>query len=376
MTPPPTTAASDARAPIQGTRTRWSIRASEGLDALAFLGPLSGKDFYARYYLDEIQAFKARLSPASLEALTAMFRAADEDGYLLWPRLTLVLSGGTTDTVQDLLHSLDAEPDKLRAKLEATVYWTPLLWRQFEAMMAPLRIVLRDMIAAESAAGFTAFRRGLMAPVLARVDELKGRLSHLDVIAEQERLLGRALEPGIELNLLWFCRPHGVKIQGQRFIAHVMASEATVVLTAAHEVMHPPFDMRGTVARRCVTLLEADPLLRRILAEKSKDSGYNSIEGIFEEDLVQALDQIVQERLGYGKEPAKRWADNDEGMHVLAAGLYGLLKADRFDQTGGNIEAWIDTAQARGRLHPSSWQAAAAAVLRRETRHLWTPRAN
>jgi hypothetical protein len=349
-------------------RTQWSFRASEGLDGIAFLGALSGKEFYARYYVKELREFKPRMAPVALEALDSLFNAADRDGYLLWPRLTLILSGGRTDTVNDLLGSLDDAGRVLRPKLQASVYWTEELWAQFEPMIPRLRTVLLGLQAAE----FAAYRRGLIAPVVARADELLQKFAAVDVISEQERLVGRPLDPKIEMNLLWFCRPHGVKIQGQRFIAHVVAADATILLTAAHEVLHPPFDMRGAVARRCIAQLESDPLLQRILAEKSKDSGYNSIEGIFDEDTVQALDQIVQERLGYGQAPSKRWAESDEGMHVLAAGLYGMLKADRFDQTGGNIEAWFDRAQASGRLAPAAWHASAAAVLGRNAGSLWT----
>jgi hypothetical protein len=349
-------------------RTEWSFTTSEGLDAVAFLGPLSGKEFYARYYVSEIQAFKPRMPRAAVEALDSLFQAADNDGYLLWPQLTLILSGGRTDTIHDLLASVDDASRVLRPKLEASVYWTAELWAQFEPMLPRLRTVLQGLIAAE----FSAFRQGLIAPAIARADDLLKKFASVDVISEQERLLGRALDPKIEINLLWFCRPHGVKIQGQRFIAHVLASDATIALTAAHEVLHPPFDMRGAVARRCIAQLESDPLLQRILAEKSKDSGYNSVEGIFEEDTVQALDQIIQERLGYAKAPSKRWTDNDEGMHVLAAAVYGMLKADRFDQSGGNIEAWFDRAQSSGRLALASWQASAAAVLGRSVENLWT----
>jgi hypothetical protein len=206
---------------------------------------------------------------------------------------------------------------------------------------------------------------------VARADTLLQRFANVDVITEQERLVGRPLDPKIEMNLLWFCKPHGVKIQGQRFIAPVMAPDNVMLLTAAHEVLHPPFDMRGAVARRCIAQLESDPLLRRILAEKDKDSGYNDTEGLFEEDTVQALDQIIQERLGFGQPPAKRWTQNDGGIHILAAAFYGMLKADRFDQTGGAIEAWFDQAQARGRLAPASLHEAAAAVLGRSAGSLW-----
>ena len=39
---------------LAATRTQWTVSLSEGFDALCFLGPLSGKDFYARYYKDEL----------------------------------------------------------------------------------------------------------------------------------------------------------------------------------------------------------------------------------------------------------------------------------------------------------------------------------
>jgi hypothetical protein len=350
-------------------RTEWSFRTSEGLDAIAFLGALSGKDFYTRYYGKELEEFRPRMAPAAVEALSSLFQAADGEGYLLWPRLTLILSGGRTATIHDLLTSLDDPSRALRPRLQASVYWDPQLWSQFDAMIPRLRTVLQGL----DAAGFAEFRRSLIAPALARADELLKKFAPLDVISEQERLIGRALDRKIEVNLLWFCRPHGVRIQGQRFISHVLASDATIALTAAHEVLHPPFDMRGAVARPCIAQLESDPLLRRILAEKDKDSGYNDVEGLFEEDVVQALDQIVQERLGLGQAPSKRWKDNDEGIHVMAAAFYGMLKADRFDQTGGNIEHWFDQAQARGRLAPSSLHEAAAAMLGTSAGSLWKP---
>lgn len=353
-------------APARG-RTEWSFRTSEGLDAIAFLGALSGKEFYTRYYVNELQAFKPRVAPATLESITELFNVADNAGYLLWPRLTLVFSGNRTDTVGDLLASMEDPARALRPRLEAGVYWSAQLWEQFEHMVPRLRTALQGL----HKAGFAAFRQGLIAPAEARADSLLQRFANVDVVSEQERLVGRSLDPKIEMNLLWFCKPHGVKIQGQRFIAPVMAPDEVMLLTAAHEVLHPPFDMRGAVARRCIAQLESDPLLRRILAEKDKDSGYNDTEGLFEEDTVQALDQIIQERLGFGQPPAKRWAQNDGGIHILAAAFYGMLKADRFDQTGGAIEAWFDQAQARGRLAPASLHEAAAAVLGRSAGSLW-----
>ena len=95
------------------------------------------------------------------------------------------------------------------------------------------------------------------------------------------------------------------------------------------------------------------------------------MEGILNEDTVQALDQIIAERLGVALPPAKRWTESDGGMHVLAAGLYGTLKAEGFDRTGGNIEAWMAGAVKAGKLAPARLHAVAAQVLGRPADQLW-----
>jgi len=350
-------------------RTRWVVKSSEGLDAIAILGPLSGKPFYARYYEAEMAAFKPRLPATVVEALMSLHADSDAAGALLWPNLTLVFSGGPTGTLGDLLASLDAAETVLKPPFQASVYWDAADWSRFLAGRDRLRTVLTGL----RDAGFSEFRSGLAeAPVARRMAELNPLLARLDIIAEQERLLGRRLDPRIEIDLAWFCRPHGVKVQGQRFIAHVGASDQVMVLTAAHEILHPPFDMAGPTAKACLAVLEKDALFTRILAEKDKGTGYNQLDGILNEDTCQALDQIIQERLGYVVRPAaERWTGNDQGMHVLAAGLYGLLKAEGYDRTGGDLEAWMAAAARSGKLAPASLHAAAAKVLSKPADQLW-----
>jgi len=350
--------------------TRWKVRPSEGMDAIAFLGPLSGKEFYARYYGDELAAFKPKLPADALEALASLHADADAAGSLLWPGLTLIFSGGPTDSLDDILASLAKAETVLKPSFAASTYWDEPDWNRFIAGRERLAKVLNALKAAD----FTGFRHGLIdAPLARRTAELDTLLSKLDVISEQQRLTGRKFDPEIDIDLLWFCRPHGVKVQGQRFLTHVGARDQVVVLTAAHEMLHPPFDMKGPVAMACLDVLGKDPLFTKILAEKDKGTGYNSLEGILNEDTIQALDQIIQERLGYVYKPAaERWTNGDQGMHVLAAGIYGLLKAEGYDRTGGNLEAWMLAAAKGGKLSPAVLHPAAAKVLGKPVDALWT----
>lgn len=350
--------------PASPTATRWHINHSQGLDALAFLGPLSGKPFYARFYADELRSFEPRLSAEARQALAALTTDADTRGQLLWPWLALVVSGAGTDTIDDLLLSLDQADTRLRPPLQASPYWDADDWQHFLAARPALQTVLLGL----QRAGFATFHAsGLDSGNPQRAAAV---LAPLDIVAAQQRLLARTLPTEIRITLLRFCKPHGVKVQGPHFLAHVDSPPAVLVLTAAHELLHPPIDMQGDTAHGLLAELGRDPLLARIVAEKPRDSGYNSLEGLVEEDIVQALDQIIQEGVGFGRPPAQRWTQADDGIHVLAAALYGLLKADGLHRAGA-IEPWLQDAVRRGRLAPGAWHAAAATVLQRPADRLW-----
>lgn len=356
-----------ALAQAPASRTRWVIDVSEGLDALAFLGPLSGKPFYAKYYPAELAAFPKLPAPAQA-ALARMNQRYDADGVLLWPDLTLIMSGGPTDDIPALIGSLDAAETVLKAPFQANTNWKDEGWARFLACRDDLRTVLNALQASD----FPGLRKRYIGDPAARIAELKAFYDPLDVIAEQERLLGRRLDPTIRIDLLWFCRPHAASLQGQRFIAQFRTSNQAMVKIAAHELLHPPFDMKGPTAQACIAVLGKDPLFAKILAEKDKSSGYNSIEGILNEDVCEALDQIIQERLGFSESPRDRWTKADQGMHILAAGLYGLLMSESYDKTGGNIEAWMADAARAGKLSSATLHPAAAKVLGKPADQLWT----
>lgn len=353
---------------IAATRTKWTVRGSEGFDALCFLGPLSGKPFYARYYEAELAEFRPKFTPGAQAALDTLQKAADAQGALLAPNLCTLFSGGPDATLDDIIANLEQAETRLLPPFKASPYWDPEGWDALIAGRATLRTVLVGLRDAD----FTALRRKFMEPRLGpRVAALTAKLATLDVIAERERLLGHKLEPSIDIILLWFSKPHGTRIQGQRFLSHVDYPDDITIRIAGHEILHPPFPMDGAASKAAQAVLAKDPLFTRIVKEHDPSFGYNSLEGILNEDTVQALDQIVAERLGVAKPPATRWAEADDGMHVLAAGLYGTLRAEGYDRTGGNIERWMAQAAKSGKLAPERLHAAAAKVLGRPADQLW-----
>jgi len=119
--------------------------------------------------------------------------------------------------------------------------------------------------------------------------------------------------------------------------------------------------------------LERDPLLQRIVREHDPKFGYNSVQGIFDEDLTAAIDQLIAERNGVARNARDRWRTVDGGMHVLSAAFYGTMKQDGYARTGGNLERWLLAKAKSGALQPARLHAAAANVLGYPADRLWRP---
>ena len=349
-------------------RTKWQVRSSEALDAIAFLGPLSRRSIYRDHYVSDLEAFAPRLPEPIRNDVPRLWEEADKSGFgLFWPAVALVVSGTRADTLDQLIDVLAAPEARLRPGFQASRYWDEKDWAWFAAQAPRIRAVfvaMRD-------AGFTAFRNERTPELEGQVRDTARALAGYDVIRWQEKLTGRTFDPTIDVVLLRWSKPHGVKVQGQTFLQSGDYNTATTVRIAAHEMLHPPIPMDGPTAKAAMAVLERDPLIMRIVREHDPKWGYTNLEGLLDEDLAEALDQLISEALGVGRNPADRWRKADDGIHVIAAGLYGLLRQDKWTETGGSIEAWLDKAVKAGRLAPANFHAVAARVLERPVDRLW-----
>lgn len=353
-------------------RTRWKVRSSEGFDAIAFLGPLSGTKLYTDLYGQDVAAFAPKLPDAVRNDIPTLWAAAGKEGFgLLGPTLSVLFSANGNDaTIATLLAALRSRTDLILPSYKASPYWDAGNWAWFDAA-APR---LNSIFSAMRDAGFAAFRADRIGADLdTRIADMARALKGFDVISLQEKLTGRAFDPEIQIVLLHFCKPHGIKVQGQMFLQSAEYDTATTVRIAAHEMLHPPVKMDGPAATAALAIFARDPLIPKIVREHDPRWGYTTLEGMLNEDLAQALDQLISEALGVARNPADRWRKSDDGMHVLAAGLYGLLRQDRWVQTGGSIEQWLANAAAGGRLAPATFHPVAARVLERPVDALWPP---
>ncbi|ATY32595.1 hypothetical protein [Sphingomonas psychrotolerans] len=346
--------------------TRWKVTSSEGHDAIAFLGPLSGEALYQKFYAEDAKAFP--LPDPVRSEIAALWKEAGTSGFgLLGPVLSSKISGTDVSTLDAVIAALADPETRIRPSLRQSPYWDEAEWKWLAANAPRLVAVFTAMRDAD----FPGFRNARSGEIASRIPQLQRDLAPFDVVRLQQKLTGRSFSPEIEVVLLQFCKPHGIKVQGQTFLQAADWNLAITVRNAAHEMLHPPILMDGAVAKAALAVLARDPLIPRIVREHDPKWGYTSLDGYLNEDMVQALDQLISERLGVARNPADRWRDNDDGIHVLAAGLYGMLRQDRWSDTGGAIEAWLDRATRTGRLSPTNLHSVAARILERPMDRLW-----
>jgi hypothetical protein len=313
------------------TKTKWEVKPSFMLDTLCFLGVLTGDPFYVRYYQMEYDKFEPQLTPAARLALANLKRKIKDDNKeIISATLSLYFSVTGDRNLDDLLKTV-ADSREMKRRIQNTVYYTEEKWKMYESVRDDLRVIfsfLKDI-------GFEKYWKQNYLPIIERkIAEIKPDLPKYNVVSEVENLLGYPLSSNkITAYILHFPKPHGIRVTGLRFIMSDSDPFKTTVFIAVHESMHPPFNLKqDTELKAALDTLRGDEFLMDKLKNHDPALGYNTFEGLVEEDCVQSLDQNISEKLGVEIAKAhKRWKHNDEGIHVLAVALYSLMKTEKFD---------------------------------------------
>ena len=353
------------------TYTQWVVTPAAGLDALLLLGAASGDLAQSEIYADEIQWVKDNLAQdgfAAMEQIDSVMR--EEMGRLTGPVLAYIFSAGPVATLDDVIKSAANPVERLKPGHQSSSRWDE---EEFTSALQIMPVLHTALVAMREAGFVDWYAVNFEKNILAAVDANRLAVQEFDVIPEQERLLGRSLDPRIEILIANFSKPYGIRILGQRFIAYYGYDGAIQLHVAAHEIFHSPFDRSDDELDELLSKLRSDPWMTSIVENHDPRFGYNSFMGIIDEGSTQALDQIVAERLGFDKEPGARWRHSDGGMHMFAAAVYHAMKEDGFADSGGNYSQWLKGALRRGALTPEEVRRRASLVVDQETVDTWYP---
>ena len=331
--------------------TLWEIRPSFKYDVLTFLNVLTGDPFYVPYYPGEYERFEPRLTPEVRQALAGIKRKIKDDGGgIVSAFLTLYFSASTAETLDDML-AVVRDSEGMRESLRGTEYYSEEGWALYESVRSELGTVFDFLLTVHFPDDW---HERIRPGIEERIREIETRLPEFNVIKAVESHLGRPLSSGeIVVYVLHYSQPHGIKITGNRFLTDAAWPFSIVIRNAVHEMMHPPYDLTvDRELRAAIERLKGDGFLMDRVEHHDRSYGYNSYEGFVEEDVVQAIEQIINERLGIADDPLTRWKESDGGMHVLAVALYQIVKRERFGETGEPLRGFLIRQIEAGDLKP------------------------
>lgn len=307
------------------TSTEWELKSSMKYDVLCLLNVLSGDPYYLRYYQTEYDHFHPLFTPEENAAFVKLKQVIkDEAGGIVSARLALYYSVVSDETLPEMIRTAH-DSSAIEAALKKTSYWDQDQWDNYDRARPALESALRAL----DRVGFPAYWRQYAEPgIERRIAELSPDLSKYDIVPVIERYLGFSLPSRtITVYLLAYSEPHGIRITGLRFLTHESYPFRIVLHNAIHEPMHPPYDASDPKVAKAIDLLSKDSLIIDKVAHHDPSFGYNTPAGYIDEDSVQALEQIVAEQFGAGRDPREYWKEQDAGIHVLAAAIYVGYKA-------------------------------------------------
>jgi hypothetical protein len=337
-------------ATVVSSTTRWRLEPSLKYDALCLLNALSGDPYYLHYYQREYDHFHPLLLPKEQTAFAELKHILkDTGGGIVSATLTLYYSAVDDETLTDMIRTAH-DGSAMKRALQATPYWYPNAWRTYEQAAPALETALRAL----DRVGFATYWTQTVKPTIdAHITTLAPGLSRYDIVPPIEQILGGNLPSHtITIYVLAYSEPHDIRLTGLRFITNISYPFDVALHSAIHEAMHPPYRLDDPNVRSAVMRLSTEPVIVDKVMHHDRSAGYNTPMGLIEEDSVEALEQVVSEQFGVGRNARWYWYTQDGGMHVLAPAIYVGYK-DSLARHPEPYSQWLIKAVADGQLEGS-----------------------
>jgi hypothetical protein len=343
-------------APSVHEKTEWQLEPSVVFDAICLLNTLTGDSFYLDYYKADYEVFAPKMTPEVRQALRDLKRKVkDEAGGIISASLCLYYSA-VNDTSLDQLIATTQNPADLQAAFKKTVYYDEGNWKLYDSVRPELITIFSWLKTIQFE---QTWRQETLPKITKTIRKIEKDLPKYNVIREDETVLGYALPSDrITIYVLYYSQPHGIKIVGNRFLTDIAWPFEIVVRNAAHEMMHPPFDLAADSELVAIlSTLTSDTFLMNKILHHNTSFGYNSFNGFIEEDCVQALDQRSGERLHIAIDARLRWTESDDGMHVFAVALYSAMQSENYNEKKERFRDFLVRMIRSGKLAPGKIEA-------------------
>lgn len=306
--------------------TKWELKPSFKYDVLCFLNTLVGDEYYLRYYRKEYEDISKTLTPKVKELLESFKQIRKEKQIIIGSALAYAFSQTKDETLDDMINTLSGNGTDIWEQYYTADEDKPFFDKINEGLIGIFNF-LEEI-------DFEKYWETNMLPgIEKRIDEINAmNPSEYDILPEVEKCTGISLNSDtITIYLLYFAQPHGIRIKGTNLLSDISYSFDTIIGTAVHEMLHPPFNPEDAQFKAARSKLEEDEFIKSAMDRQDKTHGYETYEAYFEENCVDALEVLLREKYDILGEDARSYFRNhDGGIDALGMALYQLMKQEDF----------------------------------------------
>ena len=316
--------------------THWEVKPSFKYDLACFIGIMTGREFYTRYYPEIYAEWKKRLTPPATLALKRINEIIGDETPP-GPQLCLFFSAipDSAENIAVVLHFVE-ETNGLSNLSRSSAHGDTINAQQWQALKPHLRIVLEFL----QKQNFQAYWKTRLLPVInKKIPYTQQELQAFDVIGDLEIFLGDTDFPDtVTVYVVRLIQPHALRLSGQRYVAEANYPIHVTVKSAYHEIVHQYGDrVVDALLTSHFKRLEEDSFLQLTVARIDQNNAYKNFKAFFHEEVTIAaelwlaerrrmISQIMRVQSADPVDPVRRYlAEQDDGRHVLAAVIYSFL---------------------------------------------------
>jgi len=350
-----------AEPPVPQFSTQWTVKTSFKYDLCHFIGILTGREIYKKYY-GAVQAEWMRKLPKPIAAAVKKIDENIGPAQPPGPRLCVLLSVvAAEDSIAAILAAMQEE-QAVRERLMKSEFASEKNWQQWQALK-PYLIAVLEFLKREQFDRY--WRNNFYPKIAAKLPRIQQELQSYDVVGDLERFLveWKPLN-NLEVYTLWFLQPHAIRLTGQCYLTDANYPMHVTVKSAYHELLHPYGErLVDSVLIKQFAALQADPFLQQKLASADPALGYKNFMAYCREEVVLAADLFVAEHRRVisqltgvngrdSNEAVRLYLERHEGgVHVLAGVIYSYLEAGlKLERM--SYQTFLKELFASGRLQP------------------------
>lgn len=308
--------------------TTWVVEPNLALDALCFIGIMTGDPYYQNYYSWEYQRFEPKLTPETRQALANIFASKQKYGFLISAALTPIFIKLQPKTLEDLAKALQY-PEKLFDE-ESLGNWDVSMWQLFLSHVPDLKVIVAWL----QASGFQVdWENNYLPELKEKARKLMAELPEYNVIPLIEKYARKPLAfDSLTIYLAHYVLPFGVGLDSDHSLFYPQISTADLVDYAIHEFFHSVIRNVDEDPKlwEALYFVKDDAFYMQNFKDHDPSFGYNTLEEYIEEDVVEAMDQLIAEEAEVAQDAVTRWRNSSPNLQILTPIVYSLLCSEDF----------------------------------------------